>query len=119
MDDPVTKALARGMARLRKRRGLTVSAMAEAAGLSVQYVSMLESGQRSAKLSTVHDIATALRVSASELLKEGERKRATKTSGPEELAPLFEDLSDQQTTQLIKVVREIRDLIAPRRKGRA
>lgn len=115
--DPVTKALARGMARLRKQRGLTISEMAEAAGLSVQFVSMLERGQRSAKLATLYKIATALDVSASELLAEGERKRPSKTSGPDELAPIFEDLPERQTVQLIKVVREIRELLAPGRKS--
>ncbi len=116
--DLVTKALARGMSRLRKRRGLTISEMAEAAGLSVQFVSMLERGQRSAKLSTLHAIATALDLSASELLAEGELERPSRTNGPSELAAVFEGLTEAQAAQLIKVVREIRDLLAPRTAGR-
>lgn len=116
--DPATKALARGIKRLRKRRDLTVSTLAEAAGLSVQYVSMLERGQRSAKLETTYRLATALGVSPSGLLAEGERKSPRKVDGREELELIFEGLSEAQTMQIIKLVRAIRELVEPTRSPR-
>ena len=58
------------IARLRKRRGLTLLALAKRIGTSEAYVSMLESGVRkNPSLSTVKKLAKALGVTAAELLE--------------------------------------------------
>ena len=48
--------------RLRSKKGLSQKDLADAVGISVSYVSMLERGQRSPPLETVEKMARALRV---------------------------------------------------------
>lgn len=51
--------------RIRKRRGLTQRALAESIGVTVNYVSMLERGDRSTRVETLNAIADELAVPAS------------------------------------------------------
>ena len=53
----------------RLRRKLSQEALANKAGLSVSYISMLERGQRTPPLDTLESIAKALSVTASALLQ--------------------------------------------------
>jgi transcriptional regulator with XRE-family HTH domain len=48
--------------KLRSKKNLSQKALAQACGISVSYVSMLERGQRSPPLDTVERMARALRV---------------------------------------------------------
>ena len=48
--------------KLRSKKGLSQRALADAVGISVSYVSMLERGQRSPPLETIEKMARALRV---------------------------------------------------------
>ncbi len=62
--------------RLRARRvglGLTLAAVAERAGLSLQYVSNLERGRGNPTLEALTVLAEALEVTLSDLLTEGEQ----------------------------------------------
>jgi transcriptional regulator with XRE-family HTH domain len=54
--------------RIRKECGLTQEALAEKSGLSQQYISGLESGQRNPTIVTVYELACALGVSHLDLL---------------------------------------------------
>ena len=51
----------------RELRGLTATAVADAAGLSASYVSQIETGQREGSLSTMKAIAEALGVTLDDL----------------------------------------------------
>lgn len=53
----------------RQQRKLSQQALAERAGISVSYVSMLEREQRTPPLETVETLAKALQVPALDLLK--------------------------------------------------
>ena len=55
-------------ARIRKEKGLTQEALAEKSGLSQQYISGLENGQRNPTIVTLFELASALGVSHVELL---------------------------------------------------
>ncbi len=55
--------------RLRTKRGLSQKELADAVGISVSYVSMLERGQRSPPLETIERMARALRVSPASLVE--------------------------------------------------
>lgn len=54
---------------LRKKQGLTQSALAERAGLTLGYVGRLEIGRHDPQLSTLKKLAKALKVSLAELLE--------------------------------------------------
>lgn len=56
----------------RKKAGLSQEQLAQAAGVSAVYVSMLERGQRHPTLDTVFDIAEALGVRPSGLVRDVE-----------------------------------------------
>jgi transcriptional regulator with XRE-family HTH domain len=55
--------------KLRSKKGLSQRALADAVGISVSYVSMLERGQRSPPLDTVERMARAFRVSPGSLFE--------------------------------------------------
>jgi transcriptional regulator with XRE-family HTH domain len=55
--------------KLRSKKGLSQRALADAVGISVSYVSMLERGQRSPPLDTVERMARALRVTPGSLFE--------------------------------------------------
>ncbi len=54
--------------RLRSKKGFSQKVLADAVGISVSYVSMLERGQRSPPLETIEKMARALKVTPAALL---------------------------------------------------
>jgi transcriptional regulator with XRE-family HTH domain len=62
------KLVGRNAARIRRERGLTQEQLAERSGLSQQYLSGLERGQRNPTIVTLYELATALGVSHLDLL---------------------------------------------------
>lgn len=73
--NPLYQALSRRIAMLRSAAELTQHELAEMAQLTRQAVSLIESGQRTAKISTVESLATALGISPAYLAfgEEGEQ----------------------------------------------
>ena len=63
------KLVGENTARIRKERGLTQEALAEKSGLSQQYISGLESGQRNPTIVTLYELANALEVSHVDLVQ--------------------------------------------------
>lgn len=63
--------LARRIRALRERQGLTQEAFASRTGISVSFASLLERGERSPSYETLVQVADALQVPLSELVKEG------------------------------------------------
>ena len=63
------KLVGRNAARIRKERGLTQEQLAERSGLSQQYLSGLERGQRNPTIVTLYELAEALSVSHVELVR--------------------------------------------------
>lgn len=59
---------AKNLVSLRTRQKLTQTVLADKAGISVSYVSMLERGQRSPPLDTIESLAKALRTTPQQLL---------------------------------------------------
>jgi transcriptional regulator with XRE-family HTH domain len=57
---------------LRKAKGLSQESLALACGLDRSYIGGVERGERNISLINIHKIAEALRLPASELLKEGD-----------------------------------------------
>lgn len=62
------KLVGRNFARLRREKGLTQEQVAELSGLSQQYLSGLERGQRNPTIITLYELAEALGVSHVELI---------------------------------------------------
>jgi transcriptional regulator with XRE-family HTH domain len=58
-------------ARIRKEKGLTQEALAEKSGLSQQYISGLENGQRNPTIVTIYELACALDASHLDLMSIG------------------------------------------------
>ena len=64
------------MARFRSDAGVTQEKLAEAAGLDVGYISLIERGHRMPTVDTIFRLCRGLRVSPAEIMREVE-KRAT------------------------------------------
>jgi transcriptional regulator with XRE-family HTH domain len=62
------KLVGRNFARLRREKGLTQEEVAARSGLSQQYLSGLERGNRNPAIVTIYEIAQALEVSHVDLL---------------------------------------------------
>ncbi len=69
------KTFGRSVRSLRKQRGLSQEELAEACGLSRNYISDIERGVRNPGLLVLAGLARALGVSLGELIEEIERKR--------------------------------------------
>ena len=69
--------VAENLRAMRLQRKLAQESLAEKAGLSVSYISMLERGQRSPPLDTLEGLAKALGVSPLALLQELPRQKAS------------------------------------------
>lgn len=63
------KLVGKNAERIRKQRGLTQEKLAELSGLSQQYISGLERGNRNPTIVTVHELAEALQVTHLDLLR--------------------------------------------------
>ena len=69
--------VAQNLRAMRLQKKLSQESLAQKAGLSVSYISMLERGQRSPPLDTLEALAKALGVSPIALLQELPRQKAS------------------------------------------
>jgi transcriptional regulator with XRE-family HTH domain len=65
--DKISKQFGNKIAQLRSKLGMTQEELAECTGLSQNFISRLESGNKNASLETVYQIAGALKISPFEL----------------------------------------------------
>lgn len=72
----LSKTVAQNLYAVRTARKLSQAAVAQEAGVSVSYISMLERAQRSPPLQTLEAIAKAMRVSPVDLLDSRPRLRS-------------------------------------------
>jgi transcriptional regulator with XRE-family HTH domain len=69
------KLVGQNVRRIRRKRGLTQEKFAEISGFSQQYISGLESGRRNPTVVTVYELATALGVSHTDLLRPSPKRK--------------------------------------------
>ncbi|HUN95801.1 MAG TPA: helix-turn-helix transcriptional regulator [Bradyrhizobium sp.] len=69
------KLVGENVKRLRQKRGLTQERFAEISGLSQQYLSGVERGQRNPTVVTLYELATALGVSPMDLIRPRRTRR--------------------------------------------
>lgn len=72
---PLEKIVTENLRTLRVQRKLSQEMLAQKAGISVSYVSMLERGQRTPPLDTLETLARALGVTPVSLLEELPRQK--------------------------------------------
>lgn len=104
------RILARGLKRLRADREMSQADLAEAADLSVQFVSALEQEGRSATLQSISKLSQGLGVTISQLFAAGEPKKRVRSSEAQ-LTSLMEGFSARQQRHVVNVVTEIAALI--------
>lgn len=63
------KLVGSNMVRIRKEKGFTQEQLAELSGLTQQYISGIENGQRNPTIVVIHDLAVALGVSHLDLVQ--------------------------------------------------
>lgn len=76
---------------IRRQRGLSLNALAEASGTSVSYLSRIESGKRSPSVAALYRIAEALEVPLSKLLEDSGSSGRTIVIRPESVDIRHED----------------------------
>ncbi len=63
------RLVGQNVSRIRRKKGLTQEGFAEVSGFSQQYISSLERGQRNPTVITLYELATALGVSHTDLVR--------------------------------------------------
>ena len=64
----------RNVKRIRQRKGLTQEQFAEVSGFSQQYISSLEQGRRNPTVVTLYELAVALGVSHTDLVRPSKKR---------------------------------------------
>ena len=86
---------------LRQSHGMTQQDLAEKAGISVSFLSFLESGKRKGSLETYHQLSLALGLGLDELFKSRKDKKVAR---PNRIA----DLSISETKAVYRLVKSLR-----------
>jgi transcriptional regulator with XRE-family HTH domain len=107
------RALAGGLKRLRLQSRLSQAALAERAGLSLQFIAALEQRRKEPSLATLDALSKALGVQVAELFVAEER--APRGGFVSEIAELLNSLSHNQRERLLAIVREAHALAATKR----
>ena len=86
---------------LRQSQGMTQQDLAEKAGISVSFLSFLESGKRKGSLDSYHKLALSLGLGLDELFKNLKDKK-----GPR--SPKIADLSIAETKAVYRLIKSLR-----------
>jgi transcriptional regulator with XRE-family HTH domain len=78
-EQPAEPAVGQRLRKLRRRRGLTQRALAQACDLSANAIGLIERGESSPSVSTLHRLALALEVPIAELFTETEEQTVVLT----------------------------------------
>jgi transcriptional regulator with XRE-family HTH domain len=73
---PTPQAIGAAVRSLRQARGLTLEALADAAGMNVTYLSDIERGRSNPTIGKLGDLAFVLDISVSELIARAEQDQA-------------------------------------------
>jgi transcriptional regulator with XRE-family HTH domain len=92
---------------LRIKQGMTQQDLAEKAGISVSFLSFLESGSRKGSLETYFQISTALGKDPSELFKGTQKAKSGKNKADYSPKP-FPQLTASETKAVYKLVKVLR-----------
>lgn len=103
MDSIYTRTGAR-LHDLRKASGLTQSDLAEKAGISLSFLSFLESGKRKGSLETYARLAQALGMGVDELFQDGSKKGKKKRG----MEPNFGPITAAEAKAVYKLFKAIR-----------
>lgn len=116
----VEHALADGISRNRKRLGMTQAELAEAIGVTEQFVSLLERGKRSATLDTVQALAEAFDLEVWELLRPSKtperRRRDDATTHVTALLQAWPEHEQQELVKLLIALRRIASTRVPAKR---
>lgn len=75
MGEPIEPSVGRRVRRLREQQGLSLRALVERCGLSINTISLIERGENSPTVSTLHRLATALNVPITDFFQEEARQK--------------------------------------------
>lgn len=111
----MTKAFARNVRDCRKALGLTQEELAEASGLSANYIARLEIGTSTPSFAALITLSTSLRVPASDLLAT-EYEAPTPSDISTTIATVLDALTNEETEYVVSQLRNsVRFVVAHRR----
>lgn len=107
----------RGVAAIRAERKLTQAALAERAGLSLQFLAALEQGKKAPSFETIDDIASALGCTAVTIFERGERTPGATTTA-DEIEALVRKVPESHHEAVLAVLRGVYDMVRPAPRSR-
>ena len=111
------KALGRRLARAREVRHMSQRELSEAAGLTEQALSRIETGVREPRLATLKSLAAALRVSVDDLVEGGPRRAVPRAYRPE--VERIADLLSEASHETVRLARRLVEVLVEERGDRA
>ena len=107
------KIVGKRIKELRKERGYTQEVLAEIAGLSVDHISHIETGNTKMSLNVLVKIANAFRVSTDKLLYDSLYQ--SKEHLTDDIAAVFEDASSDEAYVILQAAKAIKQSMRVRR----
>jgi transcriptional regulator with XRE-family HTH domain len=104
---PIVRRLGQRVRQRREALGISQLALAEAAGLSLNFVGALERGEYAPRLATLDGLAAALRTTASELLRDQGPARVEGDAWAVQLLAVARRLSPPDRQTLVLVARAL------------
>ena len=96
-------ALGRRVKKLRKEQGIKQTELADALGISYQYMSMIETGKRQLSLSLLVDLATHLGATTDELLSGS--LDSLNTRYDQDMEDILEDCTEEERNFIIAMTK--------------
>ena len=94
----------------RKRAGLTISQLAELAGIDGGFLAYIETAKRTPSIATAAKIASALEIPLAELFQDAPRSGAgLEYEIDRQLHSLFHDKTPTQKTELLSLLKRLRN----------
>lgn len=113
------EVLGRGVAAIRKERGLTQIALAERAEISVQFLSAIELGKKAPSFETVDVFVRVLRVRPEELFARGASGGKVDASADVAVHHLVATLSGDDPGAFLGLLRAVANFASPKRSSEA
>lgn len=111
MENSSISAVGAKIRTLRKRAGLTISQLAEMAGIDGGFLNYIENGKKSPSLGTISKISRSLNVPASSLFAEVEHEKST-DSGlklDSQLRAVLSGKTKEQKEKVLAILKALKD----------
>ena len=104
----IHRVIGKKIKEIRKNSGITQEQLSEYAGITPNYISLLENGRKRASIETLDKISKALKVPISKLFDFSYNAKKTKSSYEKKLKILIENLSEKDKLFVMDMISKMK-----------